>query len=345
MQGRFKTVRSAVDRIEGIVRRDLTRAHPWFNGFRAADTVILDRIPGRSPSQVSRSLDLAAPILFLARGHSGTRALASILAQARVYIGDVQDKYALNRMLDSLYWSFGFQRTLITRLFEYGVGCLIDEQTVTAVGLECLRRHLGSYVGGPWGFKTCAGMFCHSLYQYLFPRAKYVYLIRDGRDVILSGNGLFHLAKPESRRQHWEFFKIITFGISDDVHACPFKFPEKPHRNDKVIQNRFWIQAKSWREHVRMVEHLRKTGQLSPNVHTIRYEELCRAPIPILERLFCFLEIELTTDAKEWALQSLHTASIGRWKRYEQHVNNCDENMQAVFASMEPELELLGYTE
>jgi hypothetical protein len=341
----LEAVRSILDRAEGAVRRDLTKAHPWFSAFKADHIVIPDEVTGCSPSQISRSIDLAAPILFMARGHSGTRALAGILAQAGVWIGNIQDKYALNRTLDSLYWSLGFQRPLMTRLFRYGVGCLIDEQIVTAVGLECLIRHLGSYAGGPWGFKTCAGMFCHSLYRYLFPRARYIYLIRDGRDVVLSENGFFHLTKPQSRRQHWEFFKFITFGISDDVHTCPFRFPEKPHRNDAVMQNRFWIQAKSWREHVRMVERLRETGQLSPSVFTMRYEELCRDPIPILQQLFGFLEIDLATEAKEWAVKSLHTASIGRWKKYEQYVNNCNEDIQAVFASMEPELELLGYTE
>lgn len=343
--GKLRIVQSIADRAAFLVRRNRTGAHPWFNGFRADDVVIPDRIPGCPPDQISRSLDLSAPILILARGRSGTKALANILAKARVYMGDVQDKQALNRHLDSLYWSLGFQRPLITRLFRYGIGCLIDERVVTAVGVECLRRHLRSYTGGPWGFKTCAGMFCHSLYQYLFPRAKYIYLIRDGRDVILSENGFFQLTRPQSRRQHWDFFKIITFGISNDIHLCPFKFPEEPDRNDTAMRNRFWIQAKSWREHVRMVEHLRRTGQLSPNVFTIRYEELCGDPIPILERLFCFLEIELTTDAKEWASQSLYTASTGRWRRHEQYVNHCDEDMQAVFASMEPELELVGYTE
>lgn len=271
--------------------------------------------------------------------------MMTILTKAGFFMGNVKDKYALNGMLDSLYWTLGFQRTLTTRLFKYGFGCLNDEQTVTAVGLECLRRHLIGYPGGPWGFKTCAGMFSHSLYRYLFPRAKYIYLIRDGRDVILSGNGYYHLTKPESSRQHWEYFKILTFGISDDIQACPFSFPEEAGKDELVLRHRFWIQAKSWREHVRMVEQMKERGQLSPQVHTIRYEELCRDPIPILTQLFRFLEVELSPEAEAWALESLHTKSIGRWKRHNQYVSDCYEDMEAIFASMEPELELLGYRE
>jgi hypothetical protein len=320
-------------------------AHPWFNGFPVDDAIIPNALPGRPFDQLCSPLNLPAPMLFLARGRSGTTPLARILAEAGVYIGNTQDKYALNSTLDALYWVYGFQRTLVPRLFKPGFGCSIDERVVTAVALECLRCHLDSYTGGPWGFKTCAGMFCHSLYQYIFPRAKYIYLIRDGRDVILSNNGFFHLTRPFSRQQHWEYFKVLLFGISDDIHSCPFKFPETPSVNDEVMQNRFWIQAKSWREHVRMVEHLRKTERLSPNVHPVRYEELCRNPIPILEQLFCFLEIELTTEVKEFARRLLHARSTGRWKQYERYVNDYDEDMEAVFASMEPELQLLGYTE
>lgn len=260
-------------------------------------------------------------------------------------MGSVQDKNALNRTSDALYWIYGLQRTLVPKLFKPGVGCLVNEHIVTAVALECLRRHLGFYTGGPWGFKTCAGMFCHSLYRYMFPHAKYIYLIRDGRDLVLSDNGFFHLTHPFSRRQHWEYFKIITFGISNDIRSCPFGFPERPRNNDQVMRNRFWVQAKSWREHIRMMEHLREKELLSPNVHTIRYEELCRDPIPILEQLFCFLEIELTPKAKDFARQTFHTKSVGRWKQYKQHITDCNEDMEVAFASMAPELELLGYTE
>ena len=330
--GKFKTV---------ITSRDFSAIHPWFFGFRVRGVVIPDRIVP-NPSAIG-SLDLSAPILFLARGHSGTTPLTKILFAAGVYMGNPQDRRSLNRTLDSLYWAFGFQQTMLLKLFEPGIGCLMDEHTVTSVGLECLRRHLSAYAGGPWGFKTGAGMFCHPHYRYLFPRAKFIYLIRDGRDVILSNNGYFHLTQPLARRIHGGFLKIITFGISDDIHTCPFEFPKRMHMNDETMKHRFWIQAKSWREHVRMMEHLRVTGRLSQNILTIRYEELCRDPVPVLEELFPFLELECTAEVKAFATRLLHTESVGRWKEYKRHVSDCNEDMEAVFATMEPELELLGY--
>ena len=94
-----------------------------------------------------------------------------------------------------------------------------------------------------------------------------------------------------------------------------------------------------------MVEVLRDTGQLSPEVHTVRYEELCRDPIPVLGDLFQFLDLELNAEAKDFATQLFHTKSIGRWNHYKQYVTDTREDMEAVFAAMQPELESLGYTE
>ena len=360
MTSGLRSAQSALGRAKGIARRILVKtrkyvssglvprktgdpAHPWYEGFAVDGIVVPDTLFGRPLDQIHSLLDLSAPILFLARGHSGTRALAELLEVAGVYVGNAQDSNSLNRTYDSMYWAYGFQRTLVPRLFKWGKGCFVDEYIVTRVGLECLEHHLRHYSGGPWGFKTCAGMFCHPLYRYLFPRAKYIYLVRDGRDVILSGGGIIHLAGSSPGQPHWEYHKICTFGISNDLQVCPFKFPEKASDTSELKRNKYWIQAKSWREHVRMVEYLRQTGQLSPNVHMVRYEELCSDPIPVLGSLFDFLGIELMDGAKEFATQSFHTKSIGRWKEYERYVSDCEEDMKAVFASMQPELELLGY--
>lgn len=333
----FSSTNSLLRKITGFLY------HPWYYGLSIKDPFKLKTRSCFPFEQDDSMVDLPGPILFLARGHSGTTPLTKILIKAGIFMGDVQNKYSLNHTLDALYWVFGFQRTLLPKLFKPGIGSLIDENLARLVATECLSHHLKSYSNGLWGFKTCAGMFCHSLYQYIFPRAKYIYLVRDGRDVILSGNGYFHLTHPFSRYQHWEYFKIITFGISNDLHKCPFVFPGTPQKNDLVIKNRFWTQAKSWREHVRMVEHLQERKELSPNVHFIRYEELCQNPIPVLERLFNFLQVELTEETKNFAMQNLYTHSIGKWKHYHRYISDYEENMEMVFATMKPELERLGY--
>jgi hypothetical protein len=219
----------------------------------------------------------------------------------------------------------------------------LDKSAVRAAANSCLQRHLGQDRKGPWGFKTCGAMFCLPLYQEVFPNARYIYLVRDGRDVTISGGGGLYLANPTSRYHDWNYFKIITFGISNDVNACPFGFPAIPTPDDAVMRNKYWIQARSWCEHVRMMERLEQDGTAASPMFTLRYEDLCTNPVGSLEALFAFLGLPLSDEVRQAATKMVYAKSVGRWKNYRQHVVDCDEDMEAVFASMEPELKRLGY--
>jgi hypothetical protein len=294
-------------------------------------------------------VDLPAPIIVLARGHSGTRALARILEAGGVYVGSSADPTNLNATHDALHWVYAFQSELTPRFFEYGRGCRLDSGDETAVRVvhdtagATLRRHLDAYESGRWGLKTGGAMFCFDLYDHVFPDAKYVYMVRDGRDVTLSHRGYFHLTNPRSREKEWDLFKLITFGISDDIDACPFEFPASPAPDDEVMRHRYWIQARSWCEHVRMMEHLQANDRVGGNTHLVRYEDLCREPARVLTALFDFLEVDLDRHALDFAAANLHTGGIDRWRDAGRYVEDTDEDLGAVFESMAPELGRLGY--
>jgi len=226
---------------------------------------------------------MQSPILFLARGHSGTSILSKILEANGVFMGDHK---SLNPTYDSLPWTYDFQRKLLPMCWEYGKGCSPKKPEVMTVAARCLARHMVGYNGGRWGIKTCAGMFSYPMWKMVFPDAKYIYLTRDGRDVIRSGQGYFHMTNESSREKDWEYFKIITFGISNDIDKCHFKIPDKPNKNDEVMKNRHWIQAKSWLEHKKMFNRIE-----SDNIFHLKYEDVCRKPHRSLEGLFNFLEM------------------------------------------------------
>lgn len=319
------------------------RIHPWFDGYRKGSHYPAHAGSGLSGAGDSKSY--MPPILFLARGHSGTTALAKILEASGVFMGNRSDPHCLNSTTDALYWTYGLQRTLVPRLWNWGSGCdtEIGLQSVYEIGFQCLARHLYGYRGGRWGAKTCAGMFAYEMYDMLFPEAKYIHLIRDGRDVTLSKGGHFHMTQEVSRYFHYEYFKILTFGMSDDITSAPFQVPEEPHWGDAVMKNRYWIQAKSWGEHLKRVEQLESSGRLAGSCITIKYEDLCSKPQGTLQQLFSYLDLELTDKVIDYAVRNLHSKSIGRWNNYKERVFDTSENIAEIFSSMEPLLERYGY--
>ncbi len=263
---------------------------------------------------------------------------------AGIDMGDPNDAEVLNRTCDSLPFTYRFQREILPGRFTVGSGALAKfDESLHAVGVSCVSDHLKGREPDRWGFKTCDGMFSHEYYRALFPRAKFVYLVRDGRDVILSGNGYFQMTNPSSRGLHWDYFWILTFGLSDDASRAPFEIPASPRSEDDVIRHRYWIQAKSWIEHVRMVEALRNERRLAPDTLFVRYEDLCQEPEKEVARLLDFLEMPMVDGVRRYFETELHADSIGKWRRYHRYINGSEESMAEVFALMEPELRLLGY--
>lgn len=289
------------------------------------------------------SFRATAPVLFLARGHTGTRAVTRLLMEAGFYMGDPDDPNILNDTYDSLPFTFDFQRCLLPGRFLHGSGRLrpIDQEVLDG-GRKALSRHLKGRTPQRWGIKTCDGMFMHEYYRALFPDAKYIHLVRDGRDVIFSGDGYFQITNPKSRADTWEYFKIITFGLDQYGPDAPFPLPEHPSSDDEMMRHRFWVQAKSWIEHERMMRVLRSEGRLSPNVITMRYEDLCRDPEVQIARLFAFLEEPIDSELISWAEKHMRVTSIGRWRRLVEE-REFQENIHVALESMLPELRLQGY--
>jgi len=319
------------------------KSHPWYYGLESSELAKLENSPIELPLDSNNSSNpYHSPIMFLARGHSGTTVLARILEKAGVFMGNINDRNSLNITYDSLYWAYGFQRYLVPRLFKYGQGCINENDLTGKVGNLCYKSHMKGYRAGPWGFKTCEAMFSYPLYNRLFPNAKYIYLVRDGRDVILSNSGFLSLASPFPKEDHREYFKIITFGIFNDFGSANVDFRDSPEHKD-ILSNRFWIQAKSWKEHARMMDYLKKHNQLTPSVYLMKYEKLCTDPLSEVTKLFDFLGLELSVDAGEYASRVIHNKSVGRWENYEKYTDNSSENIEAIFDYMGPELRLLGY--
>lgn len=138
-----------------------------------------------------------------------------------------------------------------------------------------------------------------------FADARFVHIIRDGRDATVSLASKPWLSEggtPESEQyplprgpypRCWvEPERREEFRKTSDVHRC------------------IW----SWRSHV---EHARRAGaSLPPNRYLeIRYEDMPKQPDGIAEQLSMFLEFDETSErVLSRELASAHAGSIGRWR-------------------------------
>lgn len=317
-----------------------------------------------------------SPVLFLAHGHSGTRAIAKVLAMSGIYMGKINDGKSLNPQYDSLIWSNHFQAPLVHKYFQFGKGIVLDSCAKTEVKKladECKSMHLPSGYNAEWGFKICMGAFAFQLYETAFCRPKYISVVRDGRDVILgSNNGHFYLTgnhEPALGTYFYDFYNKLTFGISNDENEAPFETIQDPsifekflhllnqngirskkidvrrEKRKNMMEHRFWIQAKTWKEHCRMLDKLREEKILEPaRVFEIRYEELCTNPFFVLENLFEFLEMPFSSEMRAKTGSLFHTKSIGKYRNFQDYVSDSKENFEEIFGFMTPELIKLGYS-
>jgi omega-hydroxy-beta-dihydromenaquinone-9 sulfotransferase len=154
--------------------------------------------------------------------------------------------------------------------------------------------------------------------QYLhqiFPQARYVHLVRDGREVTQS------LSTVEWWDQHTVWWDGRT-----------------PAEMERSGEQRLAICARNW---VRELEELRaQLRSVSPDrVIELRYEELLRAPHAQLERVVNFLGVPYTADYRAaisaLQLRPVHARWGDEWN---------EQQLQCVLREAQPLLRQLGYT-
>ncbi|HET7203586.1 MAG TPA: sulfotransferase [Steroidobacteraceae bacterium] len=150
----------------------------------------------------------------------------------------------------------------------------------------------------------------------IFPAARYVHLVRDGREVTQS----------LSTVEWWDGHTVWWDGRT-------------PVEMERSGESRLAICARNW---VRELEELRAQLQAVPAGHLLelRFEELLREPIAQLERVVRFLGLEFTPQYRA-AIASLQLRPVrARWGSEWD-----DRQLECVLREARPMLRQLGYTE
>jgi hypothetical protein len=116
------------------------------------------------------------PIIIGGSGGSGTRVVAQICQNLGFYMGQL---------------SYAFDASVFEKFFDlwtknYLLGC--DIEHLNADFNDYLIKFMNGKNPKLWGFKNTRTLFFVSYFFELFPKMKYIHVVRDGRDMPFSQN-------------------------------------------------------------------------------------------------------------------------------------------------------------
>jgi uncharacterized membrane protein YkvA (DUF1232 family) len=225
-----------------------------------------------------------APIVIGGCGSSGTTLVRHILNRHPAIFCGPESTLFLSRITspDDLADRFGFERPEVS---GWRRAARSRVEFIERFQRACLARS-GKQL---WADKTPENLRCFPQIRRRFPQAKFVHVIRDGRDVACS-----------LRQARWMSLEKITGGA------------------DRASPEAFEACVRYWAERVRFGRGL--AGD--PRYHEVRYEDLLARPQETLKALTAFLGVpwdpallDAEDGAAERAAAPLSRASVGRWRQ------------------------------
>ncbi len=234
---------------------------------------------------------LGAPVILFSASHSGSRLLAAVLERLGVFMGA-----QLNDSADSLP-VFDLARYLVethapdfSRLFGEG------DPTLRARVLAAFADHLATRPPGQrWGWKLPETSHVMPVMARLFPQARAIHLVRDGRDVAFSP-----FLAPKA-----PFWRKIYFNDDRIFSWRGHALTQRAYREHGHLFN-----AARW---VNSVTLGRAHGvMMGERYLEVRYEALVADPAAVAARVAAFLELAPAGEAADWS--EVSAGSVGKWR-------------------------------
>jgi len=211
-------------------------------------------------------------------------------------------------------------------------------------------------------------VFNIEIVQKIIPEAKWIHILRDGRDVTLSMNKewgkrkdivikkdffrLFQVACNMLKRQPFWRYRLmaIIYEISSNSSLNPLRYLNKAKWNGNVG---WGLRFKNWQEYfqthstlqfnamqwVKAVEAVQENWSFLPeqNKIEIRYEDLLATPKKTLLKVFDTLDVKPTPAFFE-AIPTLKRDNINKWAK-----EFTSEDIMAIKPILSPIISNLGY--
>ena len=266
-------------------------------------------------------LDLPGPVVIFNKSHSGSRLLAELVEEAGVFMGAHQ-----NESRDSLDLVPLVEHLVSGYYPDYSAlwdGRADGDPALAGIVREAFLRHLeGHPANGPWGWKLCETGYILPVIDHLFPRARCIHLIRDGRDVAFSD----HHAPDKP------FWRKIYFDADRIRHWRRLPLTWKAYNRRSYLYN-----ALHWANSVRVG---RAYGMmLRERYLEVRYEDLCLDFERTARRVLGFI------GAADPAAAVARVRDRVRADRVGKHLDEPRRRLRRVVGLIKPELCAFGYLE
>lgn len=239
---------------------------------------------------------LPPPVVVFNKSHSGSRLLAELLDAAGIFMGaeqnDSRDSVPVLEVVEAL-----------VRRYYPDYAPLWDpahepEPSLVPLLRAGFARHLAGHEpagGTPWGWKLCETVYALPVIDGLFPGARFLHLVRDGRDVAFCD----HKGPTDAfwRKVYFDSERMRTFrGMPLD--------PGWYRRRAHVFNAQHWVNS---------VRVGRAYGaMLRERCLEVRYEDLCRDFATTAARVLRFAGAPHAEQAIERLAPSVHATSIGK---------------------------------
>jgi len=256
------------------------------------------------------------PIFIIGAARSGTNMLRDIIAQAPdVATWDCDEINPIWRHGNLSHPNDEFRPEMASQQVK---------KFVRNAFFKISKRYKATYVLE----KTCANSLRVSFLNEIFPNAKYIFIIRDGRDTVASAalrwNAPFDLNYTLKKLRYTPVVDLPYYAMRYGWNRIRQLFSKKStlgfwgvqikniqdHLSDKSLRE---VCALQWRDCVE--KSLEDFNLISDHqIITIKYEAFVVDPQSEVSKLFNFIGIEMQNDTLEKLTAEVSPKSVGKYK-------------------------------